>query len=104
MCYIADENVRADIRKLIEWKVSRRKTFTGISVTEKLHSASVHAPHWHISSYVRELFNTNHDVFGGYGCYPMPDGPLVFFPIPGFVKKHAEKIQEAIESAKSSEG
>ena len=35
--------------------------------------------HYEVSSYVRELFNKHHLVFKGYACYPIEEGPLVFF-------------------------
>jgi hypothetical protein len=107
MCHFENQEIKDQVINIISEKVSKRERFTGFNVVESLRGSEVGLyipPAWQISSYVRELFNGHSSAFEGYACYPVGEGPLLFFPIPHYVRNHAQKIQEAIEGAKSQEG
>lgn len=109
MCYLTDENLKANVRRLISAQVSKRKTFTGFVIFQellKLVSTNVKRPNgMAVSSYVRELFNNRNEVYDGYGCYPVPGdkAPLMYFPLPAFAKTNAKKIQEKIEASSTNQ-
>lgn len=108
MCHFENQEIKDQVINIISEKVLKRERFTGFNVVEGLRGSEVGLyipPAWQVSSYVRELFNEHSSAFEGYACYPVKEkGPLLFFPIPHYVRNHAQKIQQAIESAKNSEG
>lgn len=106
MCYFQDIAVKKVVVEVISELVGKRKRFTGWEVNQKLQNRKGFAhlpPPWQISSYVRELFNGHNSAFSGYACYPVDGGPLLYFPIPYYVRNHVEKIQKEIQTEGQTE-
>ena len=106
MCYFQDQAVKKAVVEVISELVKKRKRFTGWDVVQILQHRKGFAhlpPSWQISSYVRELFNGHNSAFFDYACYPITGGPLLYFPIPYYVRNHVEKIQKEIETEGKTE-
>lgn len=102
MCQISNRKDRFDIEEAIAWFVTRRKQFTGYEVWQRwTETFRKGLPYEYsaqqVSSWVREMFNQHYDVFMGYGCYPIENGPLLFFPVPAYVKGKSKKIQQTMK-------
>jgi hypothetical protein len=66
---------------------------TVISIVGDLYTGS------QISAYVREMYNGHDEVFSGYASYPVPQGPLLYFPVSCClkqVKNRVEKIEASL--------
>ena len=91
--------------KVIQELTSRRRSFTGEDVYHRMHnkfvrrsddlSACANLP-TSISKYARMLFNQGYAVFDGYGSTIVPNGPVLYFPLPFYAKKKAQKIKAAL--------
>ena len=86
--------------------VKQRKCFTGEDVFKRIHNKQIHrdtdfsgvletAPE--ISHEVRKLFNTQSNVFYGYGSTIVPNhGPVMYFALPFHAKIAVQKIANAV--------
>lgn len=102
MCYLNNPKLEQLIEDAILANVQSSNIFTGYDIAKSIEHDMLGVPSWKVSSYVRELFNKHSVVFAGYACYPIPVGPLVFFPMKKTgqeVRTHVEKIQEVLEEA-----
>jgi hypothetical protein len=89
MCYIPSHEYSV-LTGEIDRLVNLRKMFTGHDVAQ----AVMKMPN--ASEKVRVLFNNHDECFVGYGCYPVENGPLLYFPVSKSVQNRADKIQSAI--------
>ena len=103
MCYFNENaNLKLDVVESIQRLTRTGKPFTGRDVYDGLW-ARPEEPAWQVSSYVRELFNKHHLVLAGYACCPLPDGPLMYFPLAETseeVKEYAGEIIQKLEAEK----
>jgi hypothetical protein len=51
-----------------------------------------------ISKYTRRLFNQGCAVFATYGSTIVPNGPVLYFPLPYYAKLHVKRIISTLES------
>jgi hypothetical protein len=99
MCYVHPDIVN-QIRDRIAALVSHKKRFTGHDIFSKL---GTYASGMHggvsartVSEKTRELFNAHDACFNGYACYPVPNGPLLYFYAGADVLKKGQTILDAI--------
>jgi hypothetical protein len=97
MCYVCLK-CETILQDLIKEKVSNRVTFT---IWEIIHtSKDLFCPGCYsdASTHARDLFNRHNDVWVGYACYPIPNGPLLFFPVPHYLLNRVGKIGLAVSN------
>lgn len=106
MCMIHDEQIKQQIARAVHELTGCQQSFTGYSVYMQLKTSGFlpeDFSRFEVSSYVRELFNLRDPAFQGpYGSYPVPEGPLLFFPVPEEFVNHGEEIIQKIEERKAS--
>ena len=95
MCYVCPKCEIA-LQDLLTHNVEAKKAFT---IWEIVHSFTSWCPTCYkdLSTHARDLFNRHNKVWDGYACYPIPNGPLLFFPIPRYFDVRIGKIATAIK-------
>lgn len=82
-----------------------RRSFTGQDVHHRIHNRRIRRqgnpdfsgctePPGEISREVRQMFNSKHPIFKGYGSAIVyhQNGPVLFFPLPYHAKRRISKI------------
>lgn len=109
MCSPQDFDV---IKIVVGELVSMRRTFTGEDVYNRIHNKHVrHSMQITgfqesargVSKEVRQLFNSRHDVFRGYGSTLVPhdNGPVLYFALPHHAKLKAKRIASDLSAPAS---
>lgn len=107
MCYICPKCETA-LQDLITTNVKAKKAFTIWEITQTWvvdkqtwvvnnNLCASRSCHRDLSTRARELFNQHDKVWVGYACYPIPNGPLLFFPVPRYFDVRIGKIATAIK-------
>jgi len=106
MCLlIQDQQLRSDVKVVVSAFTGERRTFTGYEIYKELRASGnvpANRTRLHVSFHVRELFNARDPAFRAYGSYPVPEGPLLFFPVPEEVLNHGDEIIQEIKEKTST--
>lgn len=93
--------------KVVHELTSMRRSFTGEDVHNRIHNKHIRrdddfsactSSAGTISVCTRKMFNQGHPVFSNYGSTIVPDGPVLYFPLPYHAKVRAKKIKEVMDT------
>lgn len=85
MCLLSDNASKNHVAQVLTEVLAKKSIFTGYDVAKIAREGAdqnLNLKGANVSSYIREVFNTNgNDGFSGYAVAKLDNGPLFYFPV-----------------------